>query len=273
MTLNPMPGEILLRERPAMSEPDLATTMAEIGRRARLAAAALALASAEAKVEALREGARAVRDRVPEILAANARDLAEAEDLSPALRDRLALDPRGIEAIAAGLEAIAELPDPVGRVLAQWTRPNGLAIERVAVPLGVIGIIYESRPNVTADAGGLAFKSGNAAILRGGSESFHSSRALLGALRAGLQSAGLPEDAIQLVPTRDRDAAGRPQGGGGDLAPDPCRSACRRLRIARRPRGPGPRQHGHAGDRAGLADRISRRDPRGPCCRWRRRGD
>src|SRR6266404_1327325 len=203
-----MTTETLPRERSATREADLAATMAKIGRRARAAAAALALASAEAKVEALREGARAVRDRVPEILAANARDLAEAEDLSPALRDRLALDPRGIEAIAAGLEAIAELPDPVGRVLAQWTRPNGLAIERVAVPLGVIGIIYESRPNVTADAGGLALKSGNAAILRGGSESFHSSRALLAALRAGLQSAGLPEDAIQLVPTRDRAAVG-----------------------------------------------------------------
>src|SRR6266404_2600546 len=203
-----MTTETLPRERSATREADLAATMAKIGRRARAAAAALALASAEAKVEALREGARAVRDRVPEILAANARDLAEAEDLSPALRDRLALDPRGIEAIAAGLEAIAELPDPVGRVLAQWTRPNGLAIERVAVPLGVIGIIYESRPNVTADAGGLALKSGNAAILRGGSESFHSSRALLAALREGLKSTGLPEDAIQLAPTRDRTAVG-----------------------------------------------------------------
>jgi len=124
------------------------------------------------------------------------------------LRDRLALDPKRLEAIAEGLEAIAGLPDPVGRVLASWTRPNGLAIERVAVPLGVIGIIYESRPNVTADAGGLALKSGNAAILRGGSESFHSSRALVAALRAGLRGGGLPEDAIQLVPTRDRAAVG-----------------------------------------------------------------
>ena len=208
MTLNFAEGETFLRDRSATNEPDLTATMAEIGRRARAAATALALASAESKVAALREAARAVRDRASEILAANAGDLAEAEDLSPALRDRLALDPKRIEAIAAGLEAIAELPDPVGRVLAQWTRPNGLAIERVAVPLGVIGIIYESRPNVTADAGGLALKSGNAAILRGGSESFHSSRALVAALHEGLMSAGLPEDAIQLVPTRDRAAVG-----------------------------------------------------------------
>jgi glutamate-5-semialdehyde dehydrogenase len=202
--------ETLLRERTQSSEPDLTTAMAEIGRRARGAAAALALASAEAKVTALREAARAVRTRQDEILAANTRDLEEAENvgLSPALRDRLALDPKRLEAIAAGLEAIADLPDPVGRMLASWTRPNGLTIERVAVPLGVIGIIYESRPNVTADAGGLALKSGNAAILRGGSESFHSSRALVAALQAGLRADGLPDDAIQLVPTRDRAAVG-----------------------------------------------------------------
>jgi len=203
--------ETLLRERPQTPEPDLAATMAEIGRRARTAAAALALASATAKVMALRDAAKAVRDQQDEILAANARDLeeAESEGLSPALRDRLALDPKRLEGVAAGLEAIADLPDPVGRVLASWTRPNGLAIERVAVPLGVIGIIYESRPNVTADAGGLALKSGNAAILRGGSESFHSSRALVVALHQGLRDAGLPEAAIQLVPTRDRAAVGR----------------------------------------------------------------
>ena len=202
--------ETLLHERTQSSEPDLTTAMAEIGRRARVAAAALALASAEAKVTALREAARAVRVRQNEILAANTRDLEEAENegLSPALRDRLALDPKRLEAIAAGLEAIADLPDPVGRMLASWTRPNGLTIERVAIPLGVIGIIYESRPNVTADAGGLALKSGNVAILRGGSESFHSSRALVAALQAGLRAAGLPEDAVQLVPTRDRAAVG-----------------------------------------------------------------
>jgi glutamate-5-semialdehyde dehydrogenase len=198
----------LLRERAATTEPDLATTMAEIGRRARAAATTLALASAEAKVMGLRESARAVRARAADILAANARDLDEAEQLSPALRDRLALNPERLEAIAGGLEVIADLPDPVGRVLARWTRPNGLEIERVAVPLGVVGIIYESRPNVTADAGGLALKSGNAAILRGGSESFHSSRALVAALRDGLNCSGLPEDAVQLVPTRDRAAVG-----------------------------------------------------------------
>jgi glutamate-5-semialdehyde dehydrogenase len=200
----------LLHQRTRTSEPDLTTTMAEIGHRARAAAGALALASPEAKVSALGKAARVVRERASEILAANARDLEEAEreGLSAALRDRLALDPKRLEAIAAGLEAIADLPDPVGRVLAQWTRPNGLAIERVAVPLGVIGIIYESRPNVTADSGGLAIKSGNAAILRGGSESFYSSRALVAALREGLRGGGLPEDAIQLVPTRDRAAVG-----------------------------------------------------------------
>jgi len=205
-----MTTDTLLHERTRTSAPDLAATMAEIGQRARAAAAALALASAEAKVAALRAAARLVRARQDEILAANARDLeeAESEDLTAAMRDRLALDPKRLEVIAAGLEAIAELPDPVGRVLAAWARPNGLAIERVAVPLGVIGIIYESRPNVTADAGGLALKSGNAAILRGGSESFHSSRALVAALRDGLCEAGLSEDAIQLVPTRDRAAVG-----------------------------------------------------------------
>jgi glutamate-5-semialdehyde dehydrogenase len=151
-----------------------------------------------------------VRNRITEILEANRRDLTEAEEqgLTPALRDRLALDPKRVEAIAVGLEAVAALPEPVGRVLDRRTRPNGLVIERVSVPLGVIGIIYESRPNVTADAGGLALKSGNVAILRGGSESYHSSRALVAALAEGLRGAGLPEAAIQLVPTRDRAAVG-----------------------------------------------------------------
>src|SRR5271166_3611425 len=200
----------LLHERGATSNLDLAATMAEIGHRARVAAVALGLASTEAKVAALRDAARAVRARASEILAANASDLeeAESEGLSLALRDRLALDPKRVEAVAAGLEAIAALPDPVGRVLAEWTPPNGLSIQRVAVPLGVIGIIYESRPNVTADAGGLALKSGNAAILRGGSESWYSSRALVAALGEGLRAAGLPEASIQLVPTRDRAAVG-----------------------------------------------------------------
>ena len=210
-----MTAETLERER--LAEPDLATVMAAIGRQARDAVAALALATPAAKTAALQAAAAAVRATAADILAANARDLAEAgrSGLAPALRDRLALDPKRVEAIAAGLEAIADLPDPVGRVLASWTRPNGLAIERVAVPLGVVGIIYESRPNVTADAGGLALKSGNAAILRGGSESFHSSRALVAALAQGLRQAGLPETAIQLVPTRDRAAVGMMLGMTG----------------------------------------------------------
>ncbi|MGC2199332.1 MAG: glutamate-5-semialdehyde dehydrogenase [Stellaceae bacterium] len=205
-----MTTERLPRDRTGRPEPDLAAVMAEIGRRAREAAAALALASADAKTEALRQAAEAVSIQADDILAANARDLAEADDqdIPPALRDRLALDPKRLEGVAAGLKAIATLPDPVGRVLDRRSRPSGLVIERVAVPLGVIGIIYESRPNVTADAGGLALKSGNAAILRGGSESYHSSHALAAALTDGLRAAGLPEAAIQLVPTRDRAAVG-----------------------------------------------------------------
>src|SRR5579875_544685 len=199
-----------LRDAAASHPSSLAQEMAEIGRRAREAAAALALASGEQKDLALRAAAAAVRANADAILAANARDLAEAEGvgLGAALSDRLALDARRLEAISAGLEAIARLPDPVGRSLARWTRPNGLDIERVSVPLGVIGIIYESRPNVTADAGGLALKSGNAAILRGGTESFYSSRALVAALHDGLVAAGLPAAAIQLVPTRERAAVG-----------------------------------------------------------------
>src|SRR5712691_8287780 len=194
----------------AVPDADLAATMAGIGRRARDAAALLALVPAGAKVAALQAAAKAVRDHAGEILAANAEDVAEARHagIGTALLDRLALDPKRLEAVARGLEDIAALPEPVGRVLAQWTRPNGLRISRVSVPLGVIGIIYESRPNVTADAGGIALKSGNAAILRGGSESFHSSRALVAALRQGLSAADLLQDAIQLVPTRDRAAVG-----------------------------------------------------------------
>src|SRR5579883_402161 len=189
---------------------DLAATMADIGRRAREAAAELALASADAKAAALRAAAAALRARQAEILSANAADVAAAEaaGIGAALVDRLMLDPKRVESMVKGLDEVAALPDPVGRVLARWTRPNGLSIERVAVPLGVIGIIYESRPNVTADAGGLALKSGNAAILRGGSESFHSSRALVAALHDGLVAAGLPAAAIQLVPTRERAAVG-----------------------------------------------------------------
>src|SRR5437762_7782206 len=204
-----MSPDTLIR-RPAETAPDLAAAMAEIGRQAREASAQLALAPAESKTAALKAAAAAIRSRANEILSANAADLAAAKEagIGDALLDRLALDPKRLEAVARGLEDIAELPDPVGRVLADWTRPNGLRISRVSVPLGVIGIIYESRPNVTADAGGIALKSGNAAILRGGSESFHSSRALVAALRQGLNAADLPQDAIQLVPTRDREAVG-----------------------------------------------------------------
>jgi glutamate-5-semialdehyde dehydrogenase len=210
-----MSAETLIREKSAASS--LAATMAELGRKAREAASRLALASPEAKVTALNAAAAAVRSRQNEILAANAEDVAaaRADGIGAALIDRLALDPKRLEAVAKGLEDIAALPDPVGRVLARWTRPNGLDISRLAVPLGVVGIIYESRPNVTADAGGLAVKSGNAAILRGGSESFHSSRALVAALQDGLRAAELPEAAIQLVPTRDRDAVGYMLGMSG----------------------------------------------------------
>jgi glutamate-5-semialdehyde dehydrogenase len=205
-----MSPDTLLRSSSEPEVADLNAAMAEIGRRAREAARQLALASPEAKIAALTTAAQAVRSRANEILAANAEDLAEAKraGISAALLDRLALDPKRLEAVAKGLEDIAALPDPVGRVLAEWTRPNGLDISRVSVPLGVIGIIYESRPNVTADAGGLAIKSGNAAILRGGSESFQSSRALVSALQQGLSQGGLPQDAVQLVPSRDRAAVG-----------------------------------------------------------------
>jgi glutamate-5-semialdehyde dehydrogenase len=208
-----MSTDTLILEKPT----SLAETMAELGRNAREATAQLALASAETKVTALRAAAAAVRRRQNEILAANAEDVAAAKaaGIGAALLDRLALDPKRLEAVAQGLEDIAAQPDPVGRVLADWTRPNGLNISRVAVPLGVIGIIYESRPNVTADAGGLAFKSGNAVILRGGSESFHSSRVLVAALQDGLRAAHLPETAIQLIPTRDREAVGIMLGMSG----------------------------------------------------------
>jgi glutamate-5-semialdehyde dehydrogenase len=177
-----MSTETLTREKPTAAT--VAATMTELGRKAREAAAQLALASSEAKVTALKASAAAVRNRQNDILGANADDVAAAKaaGIGAALIDRLALDPKRLEGVAKGLEDIAALPDPVGRVLAEWTRPNGLKISRVAVPLGVIGIIYESRPNVTADAGGLVLKSGNVAILRGGSESFHSSRALVAAL-------------------------------------------------------------------------------------------
>jgi glutamate-5-semialdehyde dehydrogenase len=194
----------------------LDSAMADIGERARAAAAVMALAPTEAKDRALRAAAVAIRARSDAILDANRRDVAAAlGKLSAPLIDRLALDAGRVEAIAGGLEAIAALPDPIGTILARWTRPNGLDIARVRVPLGVIGVIYESRPNVTADAGALCLKAGNAAILRGGSESALSSRAIHACVAEGLESAGLPPDAIQLVPTTDRAAVGIMLGMAG----------------------------------------------------------
>ena len=189
---------------------DIAASMREIGRRARAAARTLALAPAEQKNRALQLMAAAIRAQVSPILAANAEDVAEARTagITGAFLDRLALDPARVEAIAAGIDVVRALKDPVGTVMESWRRPNGMQIDRVRVPLGVIGIIYESRPNVTADAGVLCLKAGNAAILRGGSDSLRSSRAILAALSEGLHAAGLPEGSIQLVPTRDRAAVG-----------------------------------------------------------------
>ncbi|UPY38103.1 glutamate-5-semialdehyde dehydrogenase [Sediminicoccus sp. KRV36] len=177
-------------------------------RAARAAAAELARAPAAAKDAALRHAAAAIRAAQHGIQAANAADLAAAPGLSPAFRDRLTLTPGRIEAMALGLEEVAALPDPVGRVLTEWTRPNGLRFQRVAQPLGVIGMIFESRPNVTADAGALCLKAGSAVLLRGGSESTHSARAIAACLRSGLLAAGLPEASIQLAPTQDRAFVG-----------------------------------------------------------------
>ncbi|MEE8533640.1 MAG: glutamate-5-semialdehyde dehydrogenase [Alphaproteobacteria bacterium] len=189
---------------------DLAAVMAEIGAAARAAESALAVAPPDVKDRALRAAAGAIRDARDGLVEANAKDMAAAGEkgLSSALLDRLELDDARIEAMATGLEEIAALADPVGQVIAEWTRPNGLAIQRVRVPLGVIGVIYESRPNVTADAGGLCLKAGNPVILRGGSESFHSSGAIARCLARGLEEAGLPAGCIQIVPTRDRAAVG-----------------------------------------------------------------
>jgi glutamate-5-semialdehyde dehydrogenase len=192
------------------AKPDIAAEMTAIGRAARGAAHALALASTEAKNHALTAAAAALRRSATLILAENAKDVADMKRHggSAAFIDRLTLTDKRIETIARGLEEIAALPDPVNTVIAAWDRPNGLHIERVRTPLGVIGIIFESRPNVTADAGALCLKAGNAAILRGGSDSFRSSSAIHKCLVAGLREAGLPEAAIQIVPTRDRDAVG-----------------------------------------------------------------
>jgi glutamate-5-semialdehyde dehydrogenase len=189
---------------------NVADAMRALGAQAREAARAMALAPAQAKNAALAAAARELRARIAVIVEANKLDLAKAAegDRAAAYLDRLMLDPKRIEGMAKGLEEIATLPDPAGAVLAHWKRPNGLEIARVRVPLGVVGIIYESRPNVTADAGALCLKAGNAAILRGGSDSHHSSRAIQVCLARGLREAGLPETAIQLVPTTDREAVG-----------------------------------------------------------------
>ncbi|MEM1200333.1 MAG: glutamate-5-semialdehyde dehydrogenase [Pseudomonadota bacterium] len=191
-------------------EGDLAAEMSLLGKRAREAAKVLANAGTEAKNAALAAMALAVRANVETILSANAKDLEAARnaDLRASFIDRLTLTPERIEAMAKGLDDIAALPDPVGETLASWERPNGLKISRVRTPIGVIGIIYESRPNVTADAGALSMKAGNAAILRGGSDSYHSSGAILACLQKGLKDAGLPETVIQSVPTTDRAAVG-----------------------------------------------------------------
>ena len=189
---------------------NLKAVMNGLGAKARESFQALSRASTADKNKALRAAATAIRANIQMVLDANALDIAHGKKkgLRPSLIDRLAIDPDRLEGVAAGLEAIADLPDPVGMVMDRWTRPNNLEISRVRVPLGVNGVIYESRPNVTADAGGICLKSGNAAILRGGSESTHSSGAIVDCLHQGLREAGLPEAAVQLVPTRDRAAVG-----------------------------------------------------------------
>jgi glutamate-5-semialdehyde dehydrogenase len=189
---------------------DIPKLMQALGRQARSAAEVLAAATTQQKDAALRGAARRLRASSQLVLAANAADMQDAEvkQLSPALLDRLRLDAGRVDAMAQGLEAIAELADPIGKQLAQWSRPNGMRIERVSVPLGVIGIIYESRPNVTADAGALCLKSGNAVILRGGSESSRSSAAIHAVLQQALADGDLPESCIQMVPTSDRAAVG-----------------------------------------------------------------
>jgi glutamate-5-semialdehyde dehydrogenase len=207
-----------MREDPVLAEQSVADLMRDIGRAARAAALVLALAPTEQKNRALRTAAAAVRAQRPKILAANENDTRQAvgRGLSKALLDRLHLDDDRVEAMAGGLEDIERLADPIGKRLAQWSRPNGMRIERVCVPLGVIGIIYESRPNVTADAGALCLKSSNAVILRGGSESTGSSAAIHACLAEGLEAAGLPQTCIQLVPTTDRSAVGHMLGHMAD---------------------------------------------------------
>ncbi len=196
----------------------LGALMEQLGRNAVGAASVLALAGTAAKNTALSAAAGAIRERAGAILEANAQDMSAATraQLSGALLDRLALDERRIESMARGVEDVMALPDPIGTIAAEWERPNGLRIQRIRVPLGVIGIIYESRPNVTADAGALCLKSGNAVILRGGSESRHSNSAIHQCLVEGLKAAGLPPECIQLVPTTDRAAVGYMLSGMAD---------------------------------------------------------
>lgn len=189
---------------------DIPAIMNQLGIQARQASRVLATAGSDQKSLALRSAAKHLENGLPEVLAANAKDIeaGKSADLSKAMLDRLMLDEVRVKSIAGSLRAIADLPDPVGEVIAEWTRPNGLRIERTRTPLGVIGVIYESRPNVTADAGALCLKAGNSVILRGGSDSFFSSRAIHQCLLSGLATAELPESAIQLVPTTDRAAVG-----------------------------------------------------------------
>src|ERR1051325_5034806 len=199
---------------------NIAVTMSDIGRRAKAAARVLALAATAQKDRALAGMASAIRSSKSEILAANAEDLADGKSagLTAAMIERLTLNDQRVEAMAEGLDVVRGLADPVGWVTESWTRPNGMTIERVKVPLGVVGVIYESRPNVTADAGALTLKAGNAVILRGGSDSHRSSRAIHAALTEGLREANLPEAAISLVPTRDRAAVGMMlEGLGGSI--------------------------------------------------------
>ena len=198
-----------------IQEEGIDTVMKAMGAAAKAASQALSIASTDAKNAALHAMAAAIEERVPDILAANQQDLERAagSGLSASFIDRLTLSDKSVRAIAEGIRAIADLKDPVGQVIAEWDRPNGLHIERVRTPLGVIGVIYESRPNVTADAGALCLKAGNAVILRGGSDSLLSSQAIHACLVEGLKKAGLPEAAIQLVPVADRAAVGFMLGG------------------------------------------------------------
>lgn len=195
---------------------EFSTTMEEMGQKARAAAAALAKLPGSERDAALREAAAALRAAAPAILAANAQDMANFKG-SSAFGDRLLLNEARLEAMAKGLEDVAGLPDPLARTLAEWTRPNGLRIARVAQPIGVLGMIYESRPNVGADASAIAIKSSNAIILRGGSESFHSAQAIQKALAAGLKAAGLPEDTVQVPPSTDRRFVAAMLGAVGQI--------------------------------------------------------